>query len=157
MPATIDTHKALRDACIEHYRHIAAALLREDAELGLDLHLTIGQLKAMMALGLHGHLAVGALGRTLGISEPAASFLVDQLEKEGLVRREHDPDDRRRVLVTPSAEALTRVDRFRHGRVECALEWLDGLADDDLEALAKGLGALADLAESRSMSEASPR
>ena len=155
MSSTAGTHAALRDACIRHYRRIATALLREDGELGLNLELTIGQLKAMMALGLHGRLAVGALGRILGISEPAASALVDQLEKEGMVRREQDQADRRRVLVTPSTEALSRVERFRHGRVECALEWLDRLTDDDLEALAKGLGALATLADSRATTEGS--
>jgi len=137
---------ALRDACVEHFRRVSAALLREDEHLWQDLELTMGQFKAMIALGLNGPLSVGGLGRTLDISEPSASLLCDQLERQGLVRREQDAADRRRVLVAPVAEGLERIDALRHGRRERAIEWLDQLADDDLEALSRGLGALAELA-----------
>lgn len=135
---------ALRDKCIEDFRRFSATLLRGDEHVWLALDLTMGQLKAMMALSLDGPLSVGGLGRALGISEPATSLLVDQLEEEGLVRRDKDAADRRRILVKPTAEGLERVSRLRHGRVERAAECLDRLADDDLQALARGLGALAD-------------
>jgi len=147
LAATTNPRATLRAACVASYRSLTRAFFSEDAEQWLALDLTMSQLKAMTALGLHGPLAVGGLGRSLGISEPAASLLVDQLEREGLVRREQDPADRRRILVTPVPEALERVEGLRHGRTERVLDWLDRLADDDLRALARGLGALDDVAQ----------
>jgi DNA-binding MarR family transcriptional regulator len=107
-----------------------------------SLELTMGQFKAMMAITLVGPLPVGELGRRLGLSEPAASLLVDKLEERGLARRERDEDDRRRSLVTatPAAEELT--DRLRRGREENLVRWFEALTDDELEDLGRGLRGL---------------
>lgn len=145
MTLTADPRALLREQCVQHFRCLTATLLRQDEHPWQAFDLSMSQLKAMMALGLEGPLPIGSLGRTLGISEPAASLLVDRLEEEGLVHRDQDAADRRRTLVTPTPEALERIERFRHGRTERALEWVDALADDDLAALARGLTALAEV------------
>ncbi|WNV75757.1 MarR family transcriptional regulator [Geodermatophilus sp. DSM 44513] len=51
---------------------------------------------------------VNTLGAQLGLSSGAVTALVDRLERHGLVRRERDTGDRRRVLVVlaPAARAL---------------------------------------------------
>jgi DNA-binding MarR family transcriptional regulator len=143
--------RSRRSQCVESYRRLAAAFVRDEEQLWLTLDLTMGQLKAMAALDLHGPLPVGGLGRILGLSEPAASLLVDQLEERGLAHREQDPSDGRRVLVTPRPEALERVGAFRRGRATRVSTWLDRLTDDDLEALKRGLAALADVADAESV------
>lgn len=62
-------------------------------------------------------VTVGALADRLGIKHNSAVGLIDRLAKAGLVRRERDANDRRRVSValTPKAERLlarlTRVHR----------------------------------------------
>jgi len=136
---------ALRDRCVASLRRLSQAV-HEDDEEWLSLDLTMGQLKAMMALGLKGSLAIGDLGRRIGISEPAASLLVDQLEAKGLAGCERDPADRRRTLVTPVAEAQERFERLQHGRIDRVFALLERLADEDLEALVRGIGALEDVA-----------
>ena len=136
-----------RAQCVDSYRRLAAAFVREEEHLWLGLDVTMGQFKAMAALDLHGPSPVGGLGRTLGLSEPAASILVDQLEERGLAHREHDAVDRRRILVTPRPEALERVGAFRRGRAARVSGWLDRMAGDDLVALSRGLAALADAAD----------
>lgn len=136
-----------RAQCVESYRRLAAAFVNEEEHLWLTLDLTMGQFKAMAALDLHGPLPVGGLGRALGLSEPAASLLADQLEEHGLADRRQDSSDRRRMLVTPRPEALERVGAFRRGRAARVSAWLDRMADDDLQALARGLAALAGVAD----------
>ncbi len=51
-----------------------------------------------------GPLAAGAIGTHLGLSSGAVTGLIDRLEAAGWVRRERDPQDRRRVVVHLSAE-----------------------------------------------------
>jgi DNA-binding MarR family transcriptional regulator len=49
----------------------------------------------------------GWLGAQLGVNSASTTALVDRLERLGLVRRERDADDRRRVLLVVQDEAVT--------------------------------------------------
>ena len=149
---TTDAPAALRERCMASLRRLSHTLGEPDEEW-LALELTMGQLKAMMALVLHGPLGVGDLGRRIGISEPAASTLVDQLESRGLAARGPDPTDGRRTLVTPEAAARERFEGLLHGRVERVLGLLGRLGDDDLEALARGLRALEEVGMDQATAE----
>jgi DNA-binding transcriptional ArsR family regulator len=50
-----------------------------------------------------GAIPAGRLAELMGLSTGAITAVLDRLEKAGLVRRESDPDDRRRVLIVPAA------------------------------------------------------
>src|SRR6478609_1544018 len=60
------------------------------------------------SLKSEGHRTQGALAEAVGIRQPTLSHHLDGLEREGLVRRERTPDNRRvqRVTVTEAGEAL---------------------------------------------------
>ncbi len=102
----------------------------------------MGQFKAMAMVTMYGPQPVGELGRRLGISEPAASLLVDKLEERGLATRTRDDQDRRRTLVaaTPAGDEL--AGRLRQGREDQVQRWLESLADDELEGLLLGFRGL---------------
>jgi DNA-binding MarR family transcriptional regulator len=113
----------------------------------LLLDLTMAQLKALVVLADEGPASIGQVAAQLQVSLPTASHLVDRLEKAELARREEDPADRRRTLarLTPSGEEM--VSRLRQGSRDQLRAWLGALADDDLAALARGLRALAQVAQ----------
>ncbi|MFJ9691887.1 MarR family winged helix-turn-helix transcriptional regulator [Kitasatospora sp. NPDC101183] len=48
----------------------------------------------------------GRLGEALHLNSAGTTGLVDRLERLGLVRRERDPQDRRRVLLTVEQRAM---------------------------------------------------
>jgi DNA-binding MarR family transcriptional regulator len=52
-----------------------------------------------------GKMSAGDLAREAGITTGAVTALIDRLAKVGFVERVADPDDRRRVLVQPTAKA----------------------------------------------------
>ena len=83
------------------------------------------------------------LAQMLGKAPGVVVAAIDQLEQAGLVRRNRDPADRRRSVVTLTAaghEALARADQIAD---EVVAELLAGLDDDELHQLksllAKGL------------------
>lgn len=124
-----------------------AALNRSAGSELMSLELTMGQFKAMASLTTNGPQPVGELGRRLGLSEPAASLLVDKLEELGLAVRRRDPQDRRRTLVTATPAAEELAARLREGREGHILAWLGALTDDELDGLTRGFRGLLRLAE----------
>jgi DNA-binding MarR family transcriptional regulator len=80
----------------------------------------------------------------LGVDPPTVTRKVQQLEREGMVVRQTDPDDRRasRIRLTPAGRrTIERVRRARRSWLEQLLHEWD---DDDLSALADLLGRFAE-------------
>jgi MarR family transcriptional regulator for hemolysin len=75
----------------------------------------------------------GDLARAIGITEASLVRTVQQLEREGLVERRADADDRRanRLHLTAEGSALARKADKR--LIELRIELLDGVSDADLE------------------------
>ena len=138
---TGETAAELRARCSEVLRRLAALGRPQDSDW-LDLDLGMGQFKAMLVLTEQERQPVGGLGRALGIAEPSASLLVDKLVARGLVIREIDPDDRRRILVEPTEEGRELMSRLRRTREDQIAGWLGALKEEELRSLLVGLEAL---------------
>jgi DNA-binding MarR family transcriptional regulator len=109
----------------------------------LKLDLTMAQLKALVAVENNPGISVCKVGGELSIGESAASLLIDSLVRRGDVDRTTDPDDRRRVRLTVTPPGEERLHELRQGNRQILGEWLGELGDDELDALARGLRALA--------------
>ncbi len=131
----------LREQCRDALRRIAGLAKLHDSEW-LALDLGMGQFKGMVALSRHGRLPVGGLARALSLSEPSASLLVDKLVSRGLVVREADTVDRRRTLVTLTAEGEELLGRLRQTQDAQVWAWLGHMEEEDLRMLCRGLKAL---------------
>lgn len=90
---------------------------------------------ALRILSEAGSSKSGDLAALLGIKAPALSALVDGLEREGLVSREHDAQDRRvtRIDLTDEGRAALQVAEQR--RREHMRTYLTVLGEDDIRTL----------------------
>lgn len=72
--------------------------------------ITIGQAFILFSLLEQEGLNIKALGKKLNLDNSAMTGLVDRLEKENLVERRDDPEDRRAYLIflTPRGEEVAR-------------------------------------------------
>ena len=109
--------------------------------------LTLGQLRALFVLYRRGAMPIGELGAVLGLAKPAPTVLVNALVGLQLVERHQDARDRRRTLaaLTPQAQAL--LDEHYTGSRQQFADWLSQLDPADLASLARGLRALASVAQ----------
>ncbi|WP_202637726.1 MarR family winged helix-turn-helix transcriptional regulator [Bailinhaonella thermotolerans] len=76
--------------------------------------LSAGALDVLIRLSTSGQgISIGDLARAAGVSSRNVTGLVDTLERDGLVRRVPDPEDRRSVLaeITPAGQAW--IEAFR--------------------------------------------
>jgi DNA-binding MarR family transcriptional regulator len=65
-------------------------------------------LNCLNILSFSGSLTAGELARATGLTTASITGVVDRLEAAGFVRRERDPADRRRVVVTIEIEKALR-------------------------------------------------
>ena len=131
------------EAIVDDLRTMYASIQQLIVPTWLELDLSMAQFKALVAVRRDPGIGVCRLGSQLSIGESAASLLVDQLVRRDYVARETDPSDRRRVLLSATARGEERLRELVQGSGEILEEWLAGLAEDELEGLARGLRALA--------------
>jgi DNA-binding MarR family transcriptional regulator len=71
-----------------------------------DAEISRLQFGIMMMLNHHGDQTITELSRTLGVDPSTLVPSVDALERKGLVVRGRDPNDRRRIPLTLTADGL---------------------------------------------------
>lgn len=108
----------------------------------LMLELTFAQARALFMLAARRELTVSQLAKLLGVGNPTASILVQQLVERELVTRTEHPTDRRHTLVRLSSKGAEIGAGRREAREKQWQRWLSQLSDDELRALAHGLNAI---------------
>lgn len=118
---------------------VTAALERRLA----PLELTEGQLGLMEVLLHLGPRSQREIGGKLFRSDGNVVMVVDNLERRGLVRRERDQEDRRRVIVSLTAEGRRLIERIFPDHVAAivaAFAVLRPAEQEELGRLCKTLG-----------------
>jgi DNA-binding MarR family transcriptional regulator len=69
-------------------------------------------LECLDFLNLEGRVTAGRLAEVTGLTTGAITGVVDRLQKAGLVRRERDESDRRKVFIAIVPESVARIGRF---------------------------------------------
>jgi DNA-binding MarR family transcriptional regulator len=125
-------------------RHVFRLMTRCLTELGEGKEVSATQYRALAALALRGPRNASVLAEELGVGRPAATKLVDRLERRRLIRRKRDTVDRRQVILEATdagREIVRAVQQCRRRKLRGVLSALEPEAR---EALARDLPALID-------------
>lgn len=77
-------------------------------------------------------LTAGELAKLTGLTTGAITGLIDRLEKAGIVKREPDPNDRRRVIVKPVPSQVEELDSFFSATMDSFWEMAAAYSDEEL-------------------------
>jgi DNA-binding MarR family transcriptional regulator len=88
--------------------------------------LSRSMLATLYFLNHRGNTGVSDLGDHLGVSNAAASQMVEKLVAEGLIERVEDPDDRRMKKITMTSKGL----KVMKESVDARLGWIEELMND---------------------------
>lgn len=128
------------------WRHLA-----ERDDLGASATLVLNR------LGREGPMRVTALAEAEGASQSGMTQLVQRMERQGLLERTPDPDDGRACLVMIGTAGRRRWNERADVRKQRIAGLLDGLAEDDQQALwlaarvaSRLLDQMRDIADARS-------
>jgi DNA-binding MarR family transcriptional regulator len=89
-------------------------------------------------------LRVTDLAELLGVDAPTVTRKVQQLERDGMVVRQADPDDRRATRIRLTSTGRRTLERVRRSRRAWLDQLLEGWNDEELSTLADLLGRFAD-------------
>lgn len=109
--------------------------------------LTPSQQSALAVIDHHGPIRLGDLARIEAVSPPTITKIVAKLESQGLVSRQGDPDDRRIVQVSITAEGHAQMAETRARRNQWLAEQLARLGPEDAAILHDAIAPLERLAQ----------
>jgi DNA-binding MarR family transcriptional regulator len=81
-----------------------------------------------------------------GVAQPTMTQLVKRLEQHGLVERARQPEDGRVVVVSLTEAGAVAFDGYRTQATTALSRYLDGMSDEEIEALAAATETLTELA-----------
>jgi DNA-binding MarR family transcriptional regulator len=92
-------------------------------------------LECLDFLVMEGRVTAGRLAELTGLTTGAITGVIDRMEKAGLVRRERDEEDRRKVYVAIVPEAIAKVGRFYEPLQKAVTRDWEGYTDAELKLL----------------------
>ncbi len=138
MRPTLSRPKA-RAALMEQLEHA----VRRSSALGVLFGQTVASrvglsssdLECLDFLNLEGRVTAGRLAEVTGLTTGAITGVVDRLEKAGLVRRERDESDRRKVFIATVPENIAQVGKYYQHMQRAVLKDWASYSDAELELL----------------------
>lgn len=138
--------KAAIPAFVEDIQHLFPRIMRyleaEATRELIGLEVTPSQMNALVVLYEPHNLPMGELASELGLTESAATRLVDRLLRMNLVRRDRDDVDRRVVRVRLSSYGRQLADLVFQRREQQFTRFAERLDATERANLVEGLSAL---------------
>jgi DNA-binding MarR family transcriptional regulator len=97
--------------------------------------ISASDLECLDFLNLEGRVTAGRLAEVTGLTTGAITGVVDRLEQAGLVRRERDDNDRRKVFIATVPENIAKVGRFYEHMQLAMLKLWETYSDAELRLL----------------------
>ena len=90
------------------------------------------QFYVLIYLYKQGSCKISELAEYMGVKPSAVTFMIDRLEQNNFVVREHDKKDRRVVNISLSTEGQEKLNTVIHARKVIAEKFLSYLSEDEL-------------------------
>ena len=118
-------------------------LTRLNQTVGSSIGLAVGDLGILELADRVGPLTPSRLAELGGLSPATMTGVLDRLEADGWIRRERDPDDRRKVNITAVGRHRL-VQRYYSGMQRRVHQICAGYTDDQLDLIVEFLTRVAE-------------
>ncbi len=104
--------------------------------------LTVPQFRALAFVDRNSSSSLLEVANHLGLTPPSTSRMADGLVARGLMKREDQPNDRRRVKLTVTHRGQQILENSRKGTLACLADKLSSISANDREVVFKAMKAL---------------
>jgi DNA-binding MarR family transcriptional regulator len=129
----------MRAALMQELEHAMRRSSAQGAIFGQTIANRVGisnsDMECLDFLILEGRVTAGRLAEVTGLTTGAITGVVDRLEEAGLVRRERDETDRRKVFIAAVSENTAKIGRFYEHLQRAMLKAWDTYSDSELRLL----------------------
>ncbi len=109
--------------------------------------LTRGELCVLAALSSHGSMTPSEIVMITDTSSAHTAKILRNLNSKGEIRRESDPDDGRRVIISLTEKGRSHVRKIYENIISHVSAVLQQLDEEDVTALIRATGNIASLQE----------
>nr|AHE14815.1 putative transcriptional regulator [uncultured bacterium] len=127
--------KTVVDQLVEVLPDWVNAVVQLNALIAEQMDVVPSDLDCLHALIRHGPAMARALAQRVGLTPGSVSRMIDRLDAAGCIKRVPDPDDRRRVLIEPTAEGIARAGTYYAGLTVRTHEVLEAFDENELRSL----------------------
>nr|WP_253957845.1 MarR family transcriptional regulator [Metabacillus halosaccharovorans] len=120
-------------------RHISGIIKQKGRDILYDYHITPPQFVALQWLWENGDLTIGELSTKMFLACSTTTDLIDRMEKNKLVIRVKDPQDRRVVRIHLLDEGERIIEEVIQKRQHYLNDMIINFDQDELHALEKSL------------------
>jgi DNA-binding MarR family transcriptional regulator len=128
---------------VESVRWMIASAVLFSHQVAEQLKLGASDAQFLTLLDVHGPLTPGRFAAMTGLKTGTVTGVLDRLENAGLVRRERDSADRRKVIVSLTDDSRARVDPHYQGQADQMLQLLARYDDEQLAVITDFVGTIA--------------
>ena len=104
--------------------------------------LTVPQFRTLAFVDRNKGTSLSAVANHMGLTLPSTSRLVDGLIARGMLTREDNPADRRRVKLGVTNHGLTILETSRRGTLTYLTDKIASLSAEDREVIVKAMKAM---------------
>jgi DNA-binding MarR family transcriptional regulator len=110
-----------------------------------DFDITPPQFNALLLLAEHGDMTIGDLGSKMYLASSTATDLIDRMERNGLVERIRDSNDRRVVRLHMLDKGRQMIKEVLESRRRYLDNILSAVSDEDKRVLTDSLSSIYEL------------
>lgn len=121
---------------------IVMRVLRREMRSGAQESLSVPQFRVLAFLSGSPGASLSEVADFVGVAGATASAMVDRLVRRGLVAREGDPEERRRVMLDLTSDGSDVLERARAHTRRRVADRLTVLTQSELRTVTEGLDLL---------------
>ncbi len=120
-------------------RTVSSIIKRRGRDILSDFDITPPQFNALLILVNNGNLTIGELGERMYLACSTATDLIDRMERNGLVARVRDANDRRVIRLHVKEKGHQMVDAVLSARKKYLSGILEDLTVDETSVIIEGM------------------
>ncbi len=140
---TVEPSRTQVRAVAAELRELMLVMQARRARIADELHIGLSEVSALDHLHSATSLTPSELGRLVGLTSGSVTALLDRLERDGLIVREANPEDKRSSLVRATPAGRSATNWMVEGFDVAVREGLRG-SDLDTDQLSAFVRALTD-------------
>lgn len=126
-------------------RTVSVIIKKRGREILADFGITPPQFSALLTLIQNGDMTIGELGEEMYLACSTATDLVDRMERNGLVARERDTNDRRVVRLRVLERGHQMLEEVMQARRRYLSGVLERVSSEETASMVVALDHLAEL------------